>query len=152
MFEKSYSPSRAREALRFVRPAAERIRALYHRLERRRPRSVIPEQRVEAAYFIVLRDLQSIVDRLAAEGVRVKDPKQGLIDFPARRAGRRPSRCTRAARSSSSCVQSSACPVSYPFSCLGWSGSRVHSPAARRGCNPLRLQSRGAALLLRSPR
>jgi hypothetical protein len=100
MFERCYSPSRAREALRFVRPAAERIRALYHRLERRRPRSVIPEQRVEAAYFIVLRDLQSIVDRLAAEGVRVKDPKQGLIDFPARRAGRRVWLCWKLGESS----------------------------------------------------
>ena len=88
MFTRCYSPSRARRALRFVRPAAERIRSLYHKLELRQPRRVIPDQRVEAAYFIVLRDLQAVVDRLAAEGVLVKDPKQGLIDFPARRAGR----------------------------------------------------------------
>lgn len=88
MVRKFYTPSRARDALRFVRPAALRIRELYRRLERRRPRRVVPDQRVEAAYFVVLRELQDGIDQLAAQGVLVVDPKEGLVDFPARRAGR----------------------------------------------------------------
>jgi hypothetical protein len=88
MAQKFYTPTGARQALRFVRPAAERIRRLYRRLERRQPLQIVPEERVEPVYFSVLSDLQTVVDRLAEEGVQVKDPEQGLVDFPARRAGR----------------------------------------------------------------
>ena len=88
MSDRFFTPSRARKALRFVRPAAERIRALYRRLEDCHPRHVVPDERVEPAYFRLLRDLHSLLDGLASKGVQVKDPRRGLIDFPALRAGR----------------------------------------------------------------
>jgi hypothetical protein len=88
MSERCYTPVLARKALDFVRPAAQRVCALYRQLEQSHPRRVIPDERVEPVYFRLLRDLQSLLDGLASKGVRVRDPRRGLIDFPARRAGR----------------------------------------------------------------
>jgi len=83
-----FTPARARQALEFVRPEAERILRLYGMLERRHPVPAGPDEAVEPAYFRLLVHLHSAVERLAARGVRVKDPKLGLVDFPALRAGR----------------------------------------------------------------
>ena len=83
-----FTPARARRALEFVRPEAERIRRLYGMLERRRPASSGPDEAVEPFYFRLLVRLHEGLERLAARGVQVKDPKRGLVDFPALRAGR----------------------------------------------------------------
>ena len=83
-----FTPARARLALEFVRPEAERIRRLFGMLERRHPVSTGPDEAVEPFYFKLLVRLHDGMERLAARGIRVKDPKQGLVDFPALRAGR----------------------------------------------------------------
>ena len=83
-----FTPARARRALVFVRPEAERIRRLFGMLERRQPIGAGPDEAVEPAYFRILVRLNEGLERLAARGIRVKDPKQGLVDFPALRAGR----------------------------------------------------------------
>lgn len=83
-----FTPARARRALEFVRPAAERILRLYAMLERRQPLKSGPEEVVEPAYFRLLVRLNEAQERLSERGVRLKDPKQGLVDFPALRAGR----------------------------------------------------------------
>lgn len=83
-----FTPARARLALRFVRPEAERIVRVYGMMERRHPLSGGPDEAVDPFYFRLLMHLQSAVERLAAKGIRVKDPARGLVDFPALRAGR----------------------------------------------------------------
>jgi len=83
-----FTPARARLALEFVRPATERILRLYGMLERRHPLRSGPEEPVNPAYFRLLVRLNEALERLAKRGVRVKDPKLGLVDFPALRAGR----------------------------------------------------------------
>jgi len=83
-----FTPARARQALGFVRPEAERILRLYALIERLHPLRSGPDEAVEPAYFRLLVHLHSAVERLAQRGVRIKDPKQGLVDFPALRGGR----------------------------------------------------------------
>ena len=83
-----FTPASARRALGFVRPEAERILRLFGMLERRQPLRAGPDEAVEPAYFRLLVLLNEGLERLAARGIRVKDPKQGLVDFPALRAGR----------------------------------------------------------------
>ena len=100
MYDRCYTPRLARKALHFVRPATERICALYRRLEQAHPRRVVPDERVEPAYFRLLRELQSLLDGLASAGVQVKDPRRGMIDFPARRAGRQVWLCWKVGESS----------------------------------------------------
>lgn len=83
-----FTPAGARRALDFVRPEAERILWLYRVLERRPSRPAASDEAVEPVYFRLLVRLHEALQRLAAKGVQVKDPKQGLVDFPALRAGR----------------------------------------------------------------
>ena len=88
MSERFFTPSGARRALRFVRPATERLCRLYRRMEDSHPLRIVPDELVEPAYFRLLRDLSTTLELLASAGVQVKDPRTGLVDFPARRAGR----------------------------------------------------------------
>jgi hypothetical protein len=83
-----FTPASARRALDRVRPEAERILRIYRMLERRHPLRNRPEEVVEPAYFRLLVRLHEALERLTEKGVRVRDPKQGLVDFPALRAGR----------------------------------------------------------------
>jgi hypothetical protein len=83
-----FSPSSARRALRFVRPAVENIRLLYRELERSAPSRVVTDGPVSAEYYRRLRHLDAWLEALHAAGVCVRDPCRGQIEFPARRAGR----------------------------------------------------------------
>lgn len=89
-----FTPASARRALRSLKPVAERMCKLYRALERR-PARIAPEQPVERGYFRLVRRLHAELDAIRRGGVRVGDLRQGLLDFPARRDGRRVWLCWR---------------------------------------------------------
>ncbi len=88
MFRPVFTPASARRAVEALRPSAERMCRLYRDLERRRPACVVPEQPVEPAYFALVWSLHAEIARIRRAGARVGDLRSGLVDFPARRAGR----------------------------------------------------------------
>jgi hypothetical protein len=88
MADPLFTPASARRALEAVRPAAESMTRIYHVLERRRPAAIASDQRVDPQYFGLLLDLERALATLSRIGVQVKSVKAGLVDFPARRAGR----------------------------------------------------------------
>ncbi|HKQ63086.1 MAG TPA: DUF2203 family protein [Candidatus Polarisedimenticolaceae bacterium] len=88
MMEPWFTPDSARRVLPQVRPAAERMCRLLQLLEACKPRGVGADQPVSAPYFTLLEAFHRALAELRALGVRVQDPRQGLLDFPARRAGR----------------------------------------------------------------
>ena len=90
----------ARAALTQVRPLAEDICRLYRLLESKRPVRVCSDERVEPDYFIGIQHLQRLIHVLDRRGISVKDPKRGLLDFPARRDGRVVSLCWKVGESS----------------------------------------------------
>ncbi len=85
---KHFTPESARRLLERIRPAAEIMSRAYRVMERIRPARILPDQRVEPRYFAMAQALLGAMDSLREAGVQVKDPGAGLIDFPARRAGR----------------------------------------------------------------
>jgi len=85
---RTFTPRTARVALETIRPAASLLLRLMSALERVKPPKIESDTAVDRSYFILLRELISTMEVLHAEGVQVKDPRAGLIDFPARRAGR----------------------------------------------------------------
>jgi len=90
-----FTPTSARVALAHVRPVAERIRTLYRVLEVRRPPTIGSDQRVDGSYFAILSRYAQRVEELGRHGVRLGDPRQGALEFPARRAGRAVCLCWR---------------------------------------------------------
>jgi hypothetical protein len=68
---------------------------VYRSLEARRPQRIASDQRVDPDYFRLLVDLYRLVERLGKAGARVKDPRAGLLEFPARRGGREVLLCWR---------------------------------------------------------
>jgi hypothetical protein len=88
MGESLFTPASARKALENIRPAAERLCVVYRQLLCCRPRSVRSDERVEPAYFQLLRQLHAFIGAIAAHGARVRDLRLGIIEFPARRGGR----------------------------------------------------------------
>ena len=95
MAERCFTPRTARRTLRAAGPAAERLCRLYRGLEFLRPARVVPDQPVQRDYFVTLVRMHEILHELRELGVLVKDARQGLLDFPARRAGRRVLLCWR---------------------------------------------------------
>jgi hypothetical protein len=83
-----FTPHTARLALDAVRPAAETLCRLYRELECARPARILPDQRVDPAYFALVRRLYATLGEIRRRGVRVQDLKRGRLGFPARRAGR----------------------------------------------------------------
>jgi hypothetical protein len=83
-----FTPRSARNALGELRPVAERMCRLYRAMQSRRPKRITPEQRVEPEYFGLLKQLQEGLDEVRASGAQVKDLREGMLDFPARREGR----------------------------------------------------------------
>jgi hypothetical protein len=83
-----FTPATARRTLDVVRPAAESMCRLFRVLEKHGPETVAPEQRVPQRYFELVRRLHGTVDRIHATGARVRDPRRGVLDFPALRDGR----------------------------------------------------------------
>ncbi len=89
MKEGLFTPRSARRVLSGLRPAAETMCRLYRLLERHRPPSILPEQPVDPDYFTLVTRLHATLGEIRRRGVEVKDVRRGLLDFPARRAGRR---------------------------------------------------------------
>ena len=85
---RTFTPASARLALETIRPAASLMLRLMSALDRVRPPKIEGDTAVDRTYFILSRELISTMEVLHAEGVQIKDPRAGLIDFPARRAGR----------------------------------------------------------------
>jgi hypothetical protein len=83
-----FTPHSARQALDRLRPVAERMCHLYRTLERRRPGRIGPDQAVDRTYFSLVSRLHATLHEIQGHGVQVKDLRKGLVDFPARRAGR----------------------------------------------------------------
>ena len=83
-----FTPETAQRILVLVRPAVDDLLRIYHEMERRRPDRVRPDGRVDPTYFRLLVDLCRTLERIGRAGVQVKDPREGLLDFPARRDGR----------------------------------------------------------------
>jgi hypothetical protein len=83
-----FTPASARQALQAIRRAAERLCEIYHKLEKSCPCSIQSDERVEPAYFSLVQELHAFLGEIGASGVRVKDLKRGLLEFPARRGGR----------------------------------------------------------------
>ena len=61
----------------------------------RSPTRIAPEQPVERRYFALVRELHGELDAIRRGGVRIGDLRQGLLDFPALREGRRVWLCWR---------------------------------------------------------
>jgi hypothetical protein len=90
-----FTPTSARVALERVRPVAERIRRLYRALEQHHPPAIGADQPVEAGYFTILARYAQRVEQLGRHGVRLGDPRDGAVEFPARRSGRAVCLCWR---------------------------------------------------------
>ena len=86
--QKFFTPLSARAALGRLRPEAERLSGLFRSMERRRPPMVRSDQAVDAVYFSMVARFHRALAMLHEAGVFVKNPRDGLLDFPARRAGR----------------------------------------------------------------
>jgi hypothetical protein len=102
MAERTFTPEEANDALRQVRPLAERmveVRARLGELEdeqREVVRIVAGNGSGEGVgdartpeFAKLARELQELVEQLTLLGVQVKDAETGLLDFPAVRHGER---------------------------------------------------------------
>ena len=85
---RTFTPKTARDALVALRPVAERVSRLVRIMAGTRPPRRLSDERVDPEYFGLLTTLLGALETLQAAGVRIKDPAAGLLDFPARRAGR----------------------------------------------------------------
>ena len=83
-----FTPGSARETLEAVRGSAETMTCAWRSMEVLRPEQGVTDQPVDREYFRSARRLLQAMDTLREAGVLVKDPRAGLLDFPARRAGR----------------------------------------------------------------
>ena len=82
-----FTPSTARASLPSVRPKAESVFRLFRLMERCGPETEVSDRPVEPSYFLMVLTLVAEIEALHDRGVRV-DPRNGMVDFPARRAGR----------------------------------------------------------------
>ena len=83
-----FTPSSARQSLEGIRPAVETMARLFRAMERLRPQPPGADRPVDGRYFVMVRHLTCTMDLVRRCGARIRDPALGLIDFPARRAGR----------------------------------------------------------------
>jgi hypothetical protein len=83
-----FTLSSARRALLDVRPVAESMCRVYRALEEYLPQPAASDERVDPAYFRLVKELHRDLDQLGTLGVLVQDLKRGQVDFPALRAGR----------------------------------------------------------------
>jgi len=89
MYPVCFTPESARNALHRVRPIAVTLCRLYAVLERRHATTARSgDQPVDPSYFRTLVEFQLCRRELRQLGARVRDAKQGLFGFPARRDGR----------------------------------------------------------------
>ena len=78
MAKQWFTPDTARLALDALRPAAETLCRLYRALECARPARILPDQRVDPAYFDLVRRLYATLGEIRRCGVRGHDSEDGL--------------------------------------------------------------------------
>lgn len=83
-----FTPRSARECAGTILPVARLMRRLFRHMVNTRDGAGSPDGPVARAYFARLEGFLAAVGRIEAEGVRVKNPHAGLLDFPAVRDGR----------------------------------------------------------------
>ncbi len=83
-----FTPTSARRSLERIRPAVETMARLFRAMEWLRPEPAGADRPVEGRYFVMVRHLTCTMDQVRRSGARIRDPALGLIEFPARRAGR----------------------------------------------------------------
>lgn len=88
MTDRTFTPRSARKALSRIEPVVCDLSRLYRAMDDLLPAAGRADQPVHAEYYRMLGRLRSALRRIREEGARVKDPRAGLIDFPARLAGR----------------------------------------------------------------
>src|SRR5512137_2623085 len=94
-----FTPKSARALLETLRPAAEEMCRLFRAMEKMK-RKPVADQAVDREYFANVERIAASISRLREAGVEVKDPRRGVLDFPARRAGKRVLLCWRVGESS----------------------------------------------------
>jgi hypothetical protein len=95
MAPRTFTPRTALETLAEIRPTVEILCHAFRGLEHAEPTAREPDGRVEPGYFALVARFYAALSRLSRSGVAVRDARSGLIDFPARRAGRRVMLCWR---------------------------------------------------------
>lgn len=88
MQHRTFTPNSARHTLKRIRPAAESMCRLARSMRKTAPGEVRCDEVVDPRYFRMLLRLQREMKFLREEGVRVEDPEEGLLDFPAEHDGR----------------------------------------------------------------
>ncbi len=83
-----FTPQTARDTLQRIRPAAETMSRLARNMSDGARGSPSSDAPVDRGYFRMLTRLVEILEGFRIEGVQVKDLREGLLDFPAKRAGR----------------------------------------------------------------
>lgn len=88
MLERRFTPATARSTLAALRPALEAMRRITERMRAQVPSPIAADQLVPPRYYRLCRSLAEVVGAIHARGVLVRDPVEGVVDFPARRNGR----------------------------------------------------------------
>jgi hypothetical protein len=83
-----FTPQSARECAGALLPVARVMCRLFREMDAARATAGGPDEPVARGYFALVQGFLAAVGRIEAAGVRVKDPRAGLLDFPARRGGR----------------------------------------------------------------
>jgi hypothetical protein len=83
-----FTPRSARECAGGLLPVARVMCRLFREMDAARAGAGGPDEPVARGYFSLVEGFLSAVGRIEAAGVRVRDPRAGLLDFPALRDGR----------------------------------------------------------------
>ena len=88
MQQRFFTPGTARAILESVRGPAETMSQSIRSMELLRPERIAPDQPVDPDYFRLAVSVWAALDAIQRAGVVVRDRRAGVLDFPARRAGR----------------------------------------------------------------
>lgn len=88
MDKRIFTPRTARECAAVLRPVARIMCRLLREMDAARAGAGGPDEPVERSYFSRVEGFLAARDRIEASGASVADPRTGLIDFPAIRAGK----------------------------------------------------------------
>ncbi len=88
MTTRIFTPRSARQCAGALLPVARLMCRLFREMDGARAGAGQPAGPVAPGYFARVEGFLSAVGRIEAAGVHVKNARTGLLDFPARRAGR----------------------------------------------------------------
>jgi hypothetical protein len=84
-----FTPRSARECAVTLLPVVRLMCRLFREMDGARAAAGKLEGPVAQGYFRLVEGFLAAVGRIEAAGARVKNPRDGLLDFPAKRGGRR---------------------------------------------------------------